>query len=182
MVTHVAGLSLLCLQKQKLAAATLEHAVSSISFHPADLSCLIAVPTAASDSREPDSSQTAPGDGPAAVQLWRLDKLWSRHELHAIPLQLPADCSACSCHAWAPEVSVVLQQKIYALERHSLSPANSVLLVASRVLSCCVVCAVGGLLMPESRSAKPRSGSLSFVIAPNTLLRCSDTHVIDAVA
>lgn len=93
-------------QKAKLASASLQHAVGSISFHPADPSWLVTLSTSEYQSSTATSDgNTGAVDSSAAgaVQLWCLDKLWSKHELHAVQLQLPAGCVA-SCHAWAPEV------------------------------------------------------------------------------
>lgn len=96
------------LQGTKLAAAALSQPVSHVSFQPADPSCIITVAaTAYNDgSGATAHSNTACRDSKVAepsVQLWRLDKLWSRHELQAKPVQLPDACSA-NCLAWAPEV------------------------------------------------------------------------------
>jgi hypothetical protein len=97
-MNYVRDLALL--QGLKLATAALPQPVANVSFQPADLSCLLTVADASENSSSSSSNGKA---GTSCVHLWRLDKLWDRHELQTKPLQLPADCVA-SCHAWAPEV------------------------------------------------------------------------------
>jgi hypothetical protein len=92
------------LQGLKLAAAELAQPVASVSFQPADLSCLLTVAANSSSSSSSTSNTRSNSKScEACVQLWRLDKLWDRHDLQAKTLQLPASCLAV-CHAWAPEV------------------------------------------------------------------------------
>jgi hypothetical protein len=80
-----------------LAGAELAAVASSISFHPADPSLLLA--TAAPHATAP--AQDSSGGG--SVHLWQLHKLLDRCELQRVPLSLPPACRA-ACHAWAPEV------------------------------------------------------------------------------
>lgn len=105
------------LQGLLLASAALQHEVDVVSFHPADMSCLLAINKAPSidESVNSSSSSTDPH-----LHLWRLEKLWSRHELIQSIVHLPgARCAV--CHAWAPEGVYVgcLDGSIVCLEPES---------------------------------------------------------------
>jgi hypothetical protein len=107
------GVSCHLLQGVKLALAKLQAPISKISFHPADNSILLTMSAQGAGSGESATcSSVGSGAGRAqaeqagsssAVLLWQLHKLWEKHELQCMPLQLPSQCQP-ACHAWAPEV------------------------------------------------------------------------------
>lgn len=83
--------SCICLQAKLLAMARLEQPTHSAIFHPADAACFATV-NAASGSH-------------GNISVWRLERLWDRHELRQTQLPLPEAHHGARCCAWAPEVS-----------------------------------------------------------------------------
>jgi len=144
------------LQGLLLAAAALQHEVCVVSFHPADMSCLLAITNPRSIAGCVKSgSNGGVSSSNTLLHFWRLEKLWSRHELIQSMVQLP-DGMCAVCHAWAPEGAYIGCSNGSVV---CVDPESAALLFVVATVSSTATCAVASLAINKEALVIASSGA-----------------------